>query len=233
VSVDGRGKTTLDYDQLRSAGIFAYDLMFQEYPVAVEPPLFLNGILNQCHIGQFTAIHPWSYIAPKSVIGRYSQMSVHGYIGGGRHPTDWLSTHFFQYKPDWLGYPEDHPFGLLGAFEETRPTVIGNDCWIGAHAVIMGGVTVGDGAIVGAGAVVTRDVPPYAIVAGVPARLIRYRFSEEVIQQLLELRWWQYTRATVARLPFNQPVKCIEMLRAAAQAGTAEIAPVRYIMLRG
>ena len=70
-------------------------------------------------------------------------------------------------------------------------TVIGDDAWIGSNAMIMSGVTIGTGAAVGAGAVVTKDVPPYAIVAGVPARVIRYRFDEPVRQKILASRWWE------------------------------------------
>ena len=70
--------------------------------------------------------------------------------------------------------------------------VIGNDVWIGARATILSGVTVGDGAVIGAGALVAKDVPPYAIVGGVPARLIKYRFSSEIINELLEIKWWDW-----------------------------------------
>ncbi len=73
------------------------------------------------------------------------------------------------------------------------PTIIGNDVLIMYNAMVLSGVTIGDGAIVGAGAVVTKDVPPYAIVAGNPARVIKYRFSEEQIKALLQIRWWNWT----------------------------------------
>ena len=70
--------------------------------------------------------------------------------------------------------------------------IIGNDVWIGSHVLIKGGVHIGNGACVAAGAVVVKDVPPYAIVGGVPAKVIRYRFSPEVIGKLLELEWWNF-----------------------------------------
>ena len=71
-----------------------------------------------------------------------------------------------------------------------KRTVLGNDVWIGSHVLIKGGVKVGHGAVIGAGAVVVNDVPPYAIVGGVPAKIIRYRFSAEIIENLLKLEWW-------------------------------------------
>ena len=73
-------------------------------------------------------------------------------------------------------------------------THIGNDVWIGLNATILDGVTIGDGAIVAAGAVVTKDVPPYAVVAGVPAKIIKYRFTESQIDFLLKFRWWEKDR---------------------------------------
>ena len=78
-------------------------------------------------------------------------------------------------------------------FNESKGGVnIGNDCWIGQHVFIVGGVTIGDGAVVYAGAVVTKDVPPYAIVGGVPARIIRYRYDQETIDWLLRIKWWEH-----------------------------------------
>ena len=95
----------------------------------------------------------------------------------------------------------------------TPPCHIGNDVWIGRNAVIKDGVTVGDGAIIGTSAVVTKDVPPYAIVVGVPARIIRYRFSPEIIEALLELRWWDLPLEKIQHLPFNDVPRCVEELR--------------------
>ena len=74
---------------------------------------------------------------------------------------------------------------------------IGNDVWVGARAVILSGVTIGDGAVIAAGSVVTKDVPPYAIVGGVPARLIKYRFSTEIIINLMKIKWWEWNDKVV------------------------------------
>ena len=74
-----------------------------------------------------------------------------------------------------------------------KKTKIGNDVWVGENAIILAGVNIGDGAIIGAGAVVTKDVPPYAIVVGVPAKIIKYRFSTDVIKKLLKIKWWDWT----------------------------------------
>lgn len=82
---------------------------------------------------------------------------------------------------------------ISSAWDNKGDIVIGNDVWIGYEAVIMSGVTIGDGAIIGTRAVVTKDVPPYTIVGGVPAKQIRKRFPEEIISELLKLKWWDWT----------------------------------------
>ena len=100
-----------------------------------------------------------------------------------------FSTPLYSYQNPFLELPSlkqaQISFTDKSYFEELKPIKIGNDVWIGANAVILDGVAIGDGAIIGAGAVVNKDVPPYAIVGGVPAKIIRYRFSDEQIEFLL------------------------------------------------
>lgn len=118
-------------------------------------------------------------------VGRYCSISWNVTIGAPAHPLSCLTTHAF---------PVQKRFGIVdrdGAL--CRPPTaanVGNDVWIGCHAIILSGVTVGDGAVVGAASVVTHDVPPYAIVAGVPARILRYRFPPNIVGALTRICWW-------------------------------------------
>lgn len=88
---------------------------------------------------------------------------------------------------------------MADAWDNQGDIVIGNDVWIGYEAIVLSGVTIGDGAIVGTRAVVTKDVPPYTIVGGIPAKPIRNRFSDEVIASLLEIKWWEWPDEKIQR----------------------------------
>ncbi len=114
----------------------------------------------------------------------------------GNHSLQSLSTYAFPIFYEEWGLDAK---GIRSAWDNKGDIVIGNDVWIGYEAVILSGVTIGDGAIVGARAVVTKDVPPYTIVGGVPARSIRRRFDEETIKKLEALRWWAWDVERIKR----------------------------------
>ena len=132
----------------------------------------------------------------KCNIGAFCSIANNVVIGGARHPLDWVST-----SPVFYNVKGGTGYHLATLKEpETKITNIGNDVWIGNRAIIMQGLTIGTGAVVGAGAVVTKDVPPYAIVAGVPATIMRYRFDENTIEDLLASKWWEATDVELKEL---------------------------------
>lgn len=108
---------------------------------------------------------------------------------GGEHRTDAISTYPFHHFSFWAHHVAGCP---VNSGLSKGPVVIGNDVWLAEGVRILTGVTIGDGAVIGTRSVVTHDIPPYAIAAGVPAKVIRYRFSPEVIEKLLKVRWWDW-----------------------------------------
>lgn len=140
-------------------------------------------------------------------IGSFCSIASYCAIGGGAHPLDMVST-----SP--VFYDRKNVFGQnFGTIEAkiNKMVTIGNDVWVGEGVFINDGITVGDGAIIGAHSVVTHDVPAYAIVAGAPAKVLRYRFSEDEIRKLITIKWWNWSEEKLKQYG-NQFVSIDEML---------------------
>jgi virginiamycin A acetyltransferase len=146
---------------------------------------------------QFEAnvLYHFEFTGDRLIIGRYCSIAtdVRFIMNGGSHPTTWLTTYPFPiFGHGWeAAMPE--------AWPDKGDTVVGNDVWFGYSALIMPGVHIGNGAIVATAAVVTKDVPAYAIVGGNPARILRSRFDPDTIARLETLRWWDWDAAKVTR----------------------------------
>lgn len=135
-----------------------------------------------------------SYIASFSVvnsaeIGKFCSIGPNFLCGYGIHPTNGISTSpMFYSTKNQAGIS----FAQTDKIVESKPITIGNDVFIGANVTVLDGVTISDGAIIGAGAVVVNDIPPYAIAVGVPARIVKYRFTPDKIENFLKIKWWDW-----------------------------------------
>ena len=179
--------------------------------IVIEAPVSLGAtmLVGDNRIGYLTSIGDHGILHQYAELGRYCSIAAACHLGAQNHPSDWLSTHPFQYaQHGW------YPFAATKRPWSFKHTRIGNDVWIGANVVVMAGVTVGDGAILAAGAVVTEDVAPYMVVGGVPAKVIRPRFEPEIAKRLLAAQWWNRPPAQIANLPFDDIGACLDRLKA-------------------
>ncbi|HEC74092.1 MAG TPA: CatB-related O-acetyltransferase [Methylophaga aminisulfidivorans] len=171
-----------------------------------------NGLLKSDYmkIGAFSYIRSGYEIYGNIEIGRFCSVGNNVILGldSHQHPTNWLSTSLYSRL-------------LSEKYEQFRGSIvkvsIGHDCWIARDAVVMDGVEIGNGAVVASRAVVTKNVPPYAIVGGVPARIIKYRFSEEVINQLVDIEWWNIDLNMLEGLNFENISQVVQELKSATK----------------
>ena len=171
-------------------------------------------IRDKVKIGSFTIVNGGTTIFYQTAIGRYCSIGKNCEIGPVDHPIEWLSSSAIQYNiadhfPDYRYYCDDFP-----QLDIARPkgTTVGHDVWIGSLVVIKRGVNIGNGAIVGAGSVVVKDVPPYAIVGGVPAKIIRYRFDLKTVARLLKIQWWNRELKDLAGIQFDDINRALDQL---------------------
>jgi phosphonate metabolism protein (transferase hexapeptide repeat family) len=182
-------------------------------PLSEQPRVDPTANVRQSTLGAWTSVGArtsmaetvmgdYSYVVNDSSIiyseiGKFCSIAAHTRINPGNHPLDRVALHHFTYRS--LSYqlgPEDD--AAFFDWRRSHKVTIGDDVWIGHGAIVLPGVTVGTGAAVGAGAVVSKDVPPFAVVVGVPANVIRYRFDQKMCEALLRLAWWDWSRERLA-----------------------------------
>jgi len=141
--------------------------------------------LNNSEIGDHSYTNSDTHIG-HTKIGKFCSIGSNVQFGMSKHPTDLISTHPAFYSNN----KAFKTFSNKNHFKEYEEIILGNDVWVGSNVTIIGGVTIGDGAIVAAGAIVTKNVKPYEIVGGVPAKHIKFRIGETLIDKLIETKWW-------------------------------------------
>jgi acetyltransferase-like isoleucine patch superfamily enzyme len=191
-----------------------------DYTTLINANVGENCMTGKLSKMAYSSLDTYSYIGDQtivinSVIGKFTSISWGVTIGPEDHDYSRVTSHSFLYSVKSFQLADKKHYS---PFE--RPCTIGNDVWIGCNATILRGVTIGDGAVVGANSLVRTSVPPYAIVAGSPARIIKFRFPDEIIRGLVESAWWDLDPAVIsenAALFAEQPtldiIKKIKALR--------------------
>ncbi|NOT24477.1 MAG: CatB-related O-acetyltransferase [Acidobacteria bacterium] len=194
-------------------------------PVRLEPPVHVCSETSfdfPFSVGAFSHLN--GGFIQNVTIGRYCSFARDVQIGHGSHPANWLSVSPLQYVRGYRGWSDFLTSqGLpvhahVQPFEYGRLTTIGNDVWLGNQVFVKDGVTIGDGAIVGAGSIVTKDIPPYTIVAGNPAKIVRPRFPDRLIERFLALQWWRFALPSLPALSFDDPARALDQLEALIDA---------------
>jgi acetyltransferase-like isoleucine patch superfamily enzyme len=190
------------------AGVIVEDLVkFEGFNSAVY-----SHFQGPLEIGLKSYVAYYSFIGCRCKIGRYVSVGMNATIGPGNHPINWLTSHNIGLLRSPFPEPVDEAarFQQIKSLETTLS--VGHDVWIGANAFIKSGIIIGDGAVIAAGAVVVKDVPPYAIVGGNPARVIRMRFPDDIIERLLASKWWTLPLDYVERLPLPRIQACLAQI---------------------
>lgn len=195
------GKTTIGDNVQIGRGCYVYGTSLGHHVrISDGCNLFESNLSDYTAVYQRTALTnvdlgSFSYVAEQSQlagvrIGRFCSIGPGFLCGYGEHPTDLISTSpVFYSTRKQCGVT----FAAEDGFQETRETSIGHDVWIGARVFVRDGVRIGNGALIAAGGVVVRDIPDYAIAGGVPAKVIRYRFDDNCIRELLGVEWWNWS----------------------------------------
>lgn len=162
--------------------------------IKVYSPFNIQDNLKEIKVGKYTyGVNSETVDRPYIIneIGAFCSINSSVKLGTeGNHPLNFVTTHPILYHQKYDFF--DNTKLYIDLKDYNKKITIGNDVWIGARAIILPGVTIGDGAVVAAGAIVTKDIPPYAIVGGVPAKIIKYRFEKKIVEALLKIKWWEW-----------------------------------------
>ena len=183
-----------------------------------QPTIHPTATVRKSEIGGWTAIGPhcsisestfgdYSYLAGHvsmvwTDVGKFASIAAQTRINPGNHPTWRVTQHHSTYRRIQYGFDTKEDSEFFQWRKDHRCSV-GHDVWIGHGVTVIAGKKIGTGAVIGSGAVVTKDIPPYAIAVGVPARVVKYRFPKDVIEQLQAIAWWDWDRATLVER-FNE-----------------------------
>lgn len=194
-----------------------------------EPPCSIKWMSAEyyLYLGAFSYAVSGYYFGTK--IGRYTSIGESVQVGRGSHPVSWASTSpvFYTRHEDVVDFTigEAANFSFSAPHRAPRLTIIGNDVYIGHGALIMQGIQIGNGAVIGAHAVVTKDVPDFAVVAGNPAVVKKYRFPEAVIERMQRVAWWRFAFWDLQGAPVDNPQGFLDFVEARITAGIEEFNP--------
>jgi phosphonate metabolism protein (transferase hexapeptide repeat family) len=176
------------------------DVLLENATLGKYTQIQAHSVLHDVTVGDFSYCAGYNQI-DYATIGKFCSIASFVRINPGNHPTfTRIAQHHFTYRSSLFGFGEDDE--AFFAWRKRDWVRIGHDVWIGHNATIMAGVTVGNGAVIGAGAIVTKDVEPYSIVAGVPAKKIKMRFPDGLIERIERAGWWDWDDETLReRLP--------------------------------